>query len=150
MIFSPVVTERKKPGPKPKKVFTHMSEVASWPSGQLLEDFLLTPPIVQRLRYREQLTLPQALEELAKLRAISQIASEEINQRAQPIEDSCMMCGKIMPPGGKAIQMVVVRDEKTGTAQTKVLCSIECVRQHNKQRMNLMADEHRGIAGEIK
>jgi hypothetical protein len=152
MSTAPVITERRKPGRKPKvwenpHAADHYSGVDT---GLLLGNFLATPTQVQRLRYREQLTLPAALEELAKLRAISQIAAEEINQRATPEEDSCMMCGKPMPIGHKPIQMVIVRDVATGTAQTKVLCSIECVRQHNKQRMNLTHAEHAGIAGDIK
>jgi hypothetical protein len=118
--------------------------------GPTLAEFLATRDAALRLRYREQLTKTQALEELAQLRHISQMASEEINQRLQPEEDKCMVCLKPMPPGGKPIQMVIERDPATGTAQTKVLCSIACVQQRNKQRMGLAGAEHAGIPGDIK
>jgi hypothetical protein len=161
MSTAPVLIEKRKGGRPRKNHHQDAAVLAANPSylmeggeirllGTTLEQFLATPTQVQRLRYREQLTLPAALEELAKLRAISQIAAEEINQRATPEEDSCMMCGKPMPIGHKPIQMVIVRDAATGTAQTKVLCSIACVRLHNRKRMGLDGAEHDGIAGDIK
>lgn len=159
MSTAPVLTERRKPGRPPRVPHSFADMSPKEMSGMReetrrfspsLSDFLATPPIKQRLRYREQLTKTQALEELAKLRAIAQLAAEEINQRLQPEEDECMQCGKIMPSGGKPIQMVIVRDAATGTAQTKVLCSIECVRQYNRGKMGLSPSDHPGIGGEIK
>lgn len=90
-----------------------------------------------RLRYRNQLDVQEALSELARIRRISELASEEINTRLQPKEDSCMICGSVIPKGRAPIQPVVQRDPGTGTIQTFYLCSVECVRQHNKRKMGL-------------
>lgn len=102
-----------------------------------LKDFLRTPIMQIRLRYRETLTKTEALEELAKIRAVSTIAAEEINQRLVPDEDECLVCKKILPLGTKVTQMVNVKDTDTGTSQTRVLCSINCVREWNRVKMGL-------------
>ena len=90
-----------------------------------------------RDRYRNTLSKDEALIELARLRSIAQIASEEINQRQIPDEDECMICATKIAHGRKVTQMVNVRNPETGTIETKVLCSIECVRQYNRKKMGL-------------
>ena len=48
-----------------------------------------------------------------------------------------MICHKDLAAGQKVPQMVIVRDPATGTVQTKVLCSIGCIREHNRMKMGL-------------
>jgi hypothetical protein len=105
--------------------------------GPMLSAFLHSTPAQVRLRYRETLTKSQALDELAKLRSVAQYAAEEINQRLVPDEEKCMICGVSIAAGVKVPQMVIVKDQATGTSQTKVLCSINCIREHNRNKMGL-------------
>lgn len=102
-----------------------------------LKQFLNGADKDYRIRYGTTLDKDQALGELARLRAIAQIASEEINQRQIPDEDECMVCKKVIPHGMKVTQMVNVKDYATGTVNTKVLCSIGCVREYNRTRVGL-------------
>lgn len=105
--------------------------------GPSLKQFLHASDKDYRERYRATLDKDQALDELARLRSISQIASEEINQRQIPDEDKCMICDKTIPRGMKVTQMVNVKDHASGTVTTKVLCSINCVREYNRNKMGL-------------
>jgi CRISPR/Cas system-associated protein Cas10 (large subunit of type III CRISPR-Cas system) len=127
------VSIQRKPGRPPKQAEIVEESVG----GVTLEQFLDSPLPAIRKRYREELSKSESLEELARFRAICQAASEEINQRLIPDEDECAVCHRIIASGTKVPQMIQVKDQSTGIVQTKVLCSIGCIREYNRGKMGL-------------
>jgi predicted nucleic acid-binding Zn ribbon protein len=103
------------------------------PVGLSLADFLALRPPEIKLRYSVELDKAHALQELSDLRRIAEQAAQEINNRLKPEEDKCVVCGKEIPPGTKFVGFVLIRDHATGTAEQKVVCSIPCQIEYNRQ-----------------
>jgi hypothetical protein len=85
-----------------------------------------------RTRYRETLTLEEALAELAQLRKLCEMAGYEINRRASPSGQKCASCGKLIVEGRTHTMTEPVRNPDTGLVTNNFYCSIICVQTRNK------------------
>jgi hypothetical protein len=126
--------ERKKPGPKPKpkptEIQTKMTALVNmrWDAAKADENSI-------RRRYGKELTVPDALEELAALRKTCEIAGHEINQRLNHVDQVCASCGAKMDGRRPPTMIEPVRDAATGTLSNNYYCSIICVQRRNMKKL---------------
>lgn len=92
-----------------------------------------------RSRFRE-LSIPEALEELAKIRKVSEIAATEINQRMNNAGEECHICQTKFDGRTKRPMLTEpFRDPDTGVMVNRFYCSIVCVQRRNKEKLGLEA-----------
>lgn len=119
--------KHKRSGVSMKKKMTELVEMR-WDATRADEGSI-------RHRYREDLTVEDALAELAKLRRLCEMAATEINQRLNPQDQKCASCGRPMDPRRPPTMTEPMRDPATGTYYNNFYCSILCVQKRNKLRL---------------
>lgn len=123
--------KKRKPGPKPKaSIHTKMTALVQhrWDATRADESSI-------RNRYRKELSVEDALTELAALRKLCEIAGGEINQRLNHVNQKCASCGATMDGRRPPTMIEPVRDAATGTLSNNYYCSIICVQRRNAKKL---------------
>jgi hypothetical protein len=121
----------KRRGPKPKvHVQTKMTELVQqrWDAVKADESSI-------RSRYRNELSVADALAELAALRKLCEIAATEVNQRLNHAGQKCKSCGAVMDSRKAPVMTEPMFDVATGTYYNNFYCSIICVQRRNLKKL---------------
>lgn len=88
-----------------------------------------------RDRYGKELSVEDALTELAALRKLCEMAAGEINARLNHVDQKCESCGAKMDGRRPPTMIEPFRDPLTGTVHNKFYCSIICVQRRNAKKL---------------
>lgn len=145
----------KRPVGRPRKEFV----VAQTPEEDLREPvYVAEPEIVVpgkvdltlgsgelEQRYAKWLTVREGLDELKKLRTLTEIASRALNKRLENKGTECYVCRKHLPAGFKVMMQTVIADKATGLQENAFLCSVACVSAFNHYRSGVHGVPDRGM-----